>query len=85
MAAIIFLERFMEIITKNRLPTLRLSEFLDIMTRQVNQNTPASGSGSPEGVVTAEPFNLYVDTAGGAGTVLYVKQSGSGNTGWILV
>lgn len=41
------------------------------------------GSGSPEGVVTADTGSLYCNTAGGAGTTLYVKQSGSGNTGWV--
>jgi hypothetical protein len=43
-----------------------------------------SGAGSPEGVVYAEQGSLYSRTDGGAGTSLYVKQSGGGaNTGWI--
>jgi hypothetical protein len=42
-----------------------------------------SGSGSPEGVVTAPVGSLYSRTDGGAGTSLYVKESGAGNTGWI--
>lgn len=41
------------------------------------------GTGSPEGVVAAEPGSLYCNNAGGAGTTLYVKQTGSGNTGWV--
>jgi hypothetical protein len=41
-----------------------------------------SGSGSPEGVVTASVGSLYTRTNGGAGTTLYVKETGSGNTGW---
>lgn len=41
-----------------------------------------SGSGSPEGVVTAPVGSLYSRTDGAAGTSLYVKESGSGNTGW---
>jgi hypothetical protein len=44
--------------------------------------TWTSGSGSPEGVVTAPVGSLYSRSDGGAGTSLYVKQSGSGNTGW---
>lgn len=40
------------------------------------------GAGSPEGVLTAEVGSLYVNTLGGAGKTLYVKQTGSGNTGW---
>ena len=42
-----------------------------------------SGTGSPEGVVTAPVGSLYTRTDGGAGTTLYVKESGAGNTGWI--
>src|SRR5262249_35831977 len=42
-----------------------------------------SGSGSPEGVVTAPVGKLYLRTNGGAGTTLYVKESGTGSTGWV--
>lgn len=42
-----------------------------------------SGEGSPEGVVTAPMGCLYLNRLGGASTTLYVKQSGSGNTGWV--
>jgi hypothetical protein len=42
-----------------------------------------SGAGSPEGVLTAPVGSLYTRTNGGAGTTLYVKETGSGNTGWI--
>jgi len=41
-----------------------------------------TGSGSPEGALTAEPGSIYTNTAGGVSTTLYVKTSGSGNTGW---
>lgn len=40
-------------------------------------------SGSPEGVVTAPVGCLFSRIDGGAGTTLYVKESGSGNTGWV--
>lgn len=42
-----------------------------------------TGTGSPEGVVTASVGSMYTNVAGGAGTTLYVKESGSGNTGWV--
>lgn len=42
----------------------------------------ASGSGTPEGAVTAPVGSLFQRTDGGASTTLYVKESGSGNTGW---
>lgn len=41
-----------------------------------------SGEGSPEGVVSARIGAIYQRTDGGAGTSLYVKESGTGNTGW---
>ena len=40
------------------------------------------GTGSPEGVVTATIGSTYTRTDGGAGTTFYVKESGTGNTGW---
>ena len=40
------------------------------------------GTGSPEGVVTAAVGSIYRRTNGASGTTLYVKESGSGNTGW---
>ena len=42
-----------------------------------------TGAGTPEGVVTAPVGSLFLRTDGGAGTVMYVKESGTGNTGWV--
>ena len=42
-----------------------------------------AASGSPEGSVTASVGSLYSRKDGGAGTSLYVKESGTGNTGWV--
>lgn len=53
------------------------------------QTFPASGpqdltgTGSPESVVAAPVGSTYRRTDGGAGTTLYVKESGSGSTGWV--
>lgn len=41
-----------------------------------------SGTGSPEGVVTAGTGTLYTDVTGGVGTTFYVKETPTGNTGW---
>lgn len=43
----------------------------------------ASGTGTPEGVVTAPVGWLFLRSDGGAATTLYVKESGTGNTGWV--
>lgn len=42
-----------------------------------------SGSGSPEGVVTAPVGSTFQRSDGGALTSFYVKESGTGNTGWV--
>jgi hypothetical protein len=42
-----------------------------------------SGTGSPEGAVTAAVGSFFSRTNGGAGTSFYVKESGAGNTGWV--
>ena len=42
-----------------------------------------SGAGSPEGDVAAQVGSLYMNQGGGAGTVLYVKESGSDEYGWV--
>ncbi|MFA5543239.1 MAG: hypothetical protein WCQ97_10630 [Aminobacterium sp.] len=40
------------------------------------------GSGSPEGVVKANVGSLYLRSDGSTDTTLYIKTSGTGNTGW---
>ena len=42
-----------------------------------------SGAGTPEGAVTSPVGSLYSRTDGGAITTLYVKESGTGATGWV--
>lgn len=42
-----------------------------------------SGTGTPEGAITAGIGSRYYRADGGAGTTFYVKESGTGNTGWI--
>jgi hypothetical protein len=48
-----------------------------------------TGSGSPEGVVSAPITTLYMNTAGTAGSILYIKKLAAvttdPTTGWILV
>lgn len=53
-------------------------------TPTINGVQIATGAGNPNGVVTGNPGDLYLNTGGGAGTTLYVKQSGVGTTaGWV--
>jgi hypothetical protein len=45
---------------------------------------PLTGTGFPEGVVTATPGTEYLDTAGTCGAWRWLKVSGAGNTGWAV-
>lgn len=40
------------------------------------------GAGDPEGAIDAPPQTLFVRSDGTAGSILYRKASGTGNTGW---
>ena len=43
-----------------------------------------SGFGSPNSVLVGNPGDLYLNKSGGAGTSVYIKESGAGtNTGWV--
>jgi hypothetical protein len=47
--------------------------------------TIQQGLGSPEGAITAIVGSIFMQLNGGAGSTLYVKESGTGNTGWSSV
>jgi hypothetical protein len=49
---------------------------------QVKSSGIFSGTGSPDGVVTASVGSMYLRTDGSSGQILYVKSNGTGNTGW---
>jgi hypothetical protein len=60
-----------------------LASVLQVNAASGNSPTLRSGAGTPEGVVTAPVGSLYMRNDGAAGTCLYVKESGTGNSGWI--
>lgn len=68
-------------------PTKRFTaihgQYLNLGTSSSAQIYVKTGTGSPEGVVTANMGSLYLNLSGGASTTLYVKQTGAGNTGWV--
>lgn len=63
---------------------------LNRMLRIIYDNLPGDtqtirdfiGYDSPEGVITAGIGSTYRRINGGTSTSFYVKESGSGNTGW---
>lgn len=58
-------------------------------TQEASLSIPITGSGSPEGVVEAVQFSLYLDTAGSAGSIQYRKMqpdvAGDRTKGWVAV
>lgn len=52
------------------------------LVRQL-QGAIRTGSGSPAGVVAAPVGSMYLRNDGGAGSTLYVKESGTDETGWV--
>lgn len=48
----------------------------------IGATTITTGTGSPEGSVAAPVGSLYLRTDGTPNNTLYVKESGSGNSGW---
>jgi hypothetical protein len=53
----------------------------------VDETAPSWSTGyeAPEGTVAAGVGSLYSDTAGGAGTTLYLKEANTDATGWVAV
>jgi hypothetical protein len=46
----------------------------------------SAGTGVPNGVVSGNPGDLYMNLTGGSGATLWIKESGAGtNTGWTSV
>jgi hypothetical protein len=60
----------------------------DQMNR-LNDNLPILGDGSPEGVVTAPLYSLYIDRTGTTGSIEYRKMladiAGDKSQGWMAV
>ena len=63
-------------------------EWRDANALQIGGPQPSdviTGTGFPEGVVTAPVGQRYIDTAATNGAIEWIKASGTGNTGWQVV
>ena len=81
MAEIIQSPSTFQLVNRDGLASVEFLTWLDQVTTAVNNIPPLTGSGSPEGVVTASVGRWYVDTDS-SGTGIYLKEAGDGNTGW---
>lgn len=57
--------------------------YLESISSTLSFVTDGAGAGTPEGKVTAPVGSTWRRTDGGAGTCFYVKESGTGATGWV--
>ena len=66
-----------------------LEPAFQIFTQSLADRALIIGAGSPEGVIEANQGSLYMDDAGTAGSIVYVKRdaniAGDKTQGWILV
>ena len=67
----------------------RMSRRFEDWTQAVTRMDIIIGTGSPEGVIEASQGQEYMDDAGVAGAIKYIKRdadiAGDRTTGWILV
>ena len=58
-------------------------------TQDASLSIPIVGTGSPEGVIEAAQYSLYLDSGGGASAIQYRKMQpqigGDRTKGWVLV
>lgn len=72
-----------EIITRNAATSVSQYEIRAERFRLNNGPDLITGTGSPEGVVTATKGSQFLRTDSAQTTSLYVKETVSGNTGWV--
>ena len=69
--------------TINFSPTKLTSSFLFLLQSTSGTIVEHTGADTPEGAIISGVGGLWKRTNGGAGTTLYVKESGTSNTGWV--
>lgn len=66
-----------------------MSQAFRQFTQEASLSIPIVGTGSPEGLIEAVQYSLYLDGSGSAGAIQYRKMlpsiGGDRKQGWILV
>ena len=66
-----------------------MSQAFRQFTQEASLSIPIVGTGSPEGLIEAVQYSLYLDGSGSAGAIQYRKMlpsiGGDRKKGWILV
>lgn len=67
----------------------KMAQAFRTWTLDASLSIPIVGTGSPEGVVEARQYQLYINSAGSAGAIEYRKMlpeiGGDRKQGWLLV
>lgn len=70
-------------------PNGTMTQQFRVWTIDASLSIPIIGVGSPEGVVSARQYSLYIDSTGTAGNIEYRKMlpdiAGDVTQGWLLV
>lgn len=67
-----------------RAPQVRNLADVQLDLEQLATTAPFTGSGDPNGVVSAPTGSLYTSRTGGAGATLWAKESSpTPSTGWV--
>jgi hypothetical protein len=62
-----------------------LDSGLKLLNKYGNGVMDLTGTGDPEGAVTAPVGSIFRRSDGGADSTIYIKESGSGDTGWVPI
>lgn len=71
-----------DVISCNNVNPASIGMELNVLDQSSTLTTQYINSGTPEGGITASPGSICINKSGGAGTTLYIKETGTGNTGW---
>lgn len=77
------IDQSIQIVNEDGQMSDRFRVWIQQVTRDVNNIPPLTGTGTPESNEIASPGRWYVDTGAVAGTGIYFKETGTGDTGWI--
>tara|TARA_B100000787_G_scaffold169973_1_gene163213 strand:- start:8582 stop:8848 length:267 start_codon:yes stop_codon:yes gene_type:complete len=57
--------------------------FAAVAVELLNALNPTIGTGTPESVLSEGPQSIYIDSSAPVGEGIYIKESGTGKTGWV--
>lgn len=67
----------------------RMTQQFRLAIEELQRFLPRVGDGSPEGVIEAPQFSLYIDESGSSGSIEYRKMqadiAGDKTKGWVAV